>query len=226
MAVVQLKTSKYTDQEYLDALLKGKNPIIKEMIKDFFPRIKIYVERNNGSQDDAHDMLQTAIIALHKNMLKGNFKLTSGLYTYIHSIVRNNWLKVLNKRKQHREKEDDIRLTIVPDDTVDNEFETVRGTTGEVLRETDEDEYSLFQSKFKLLGEKCKKVLKLFFLKYSMVEIAEQMGWSSSNNAKKEKSNCQKKLVEMIRSDQQFSSLYKGKGREEKRRVDNVINKT
>ena len=59
----------------------------------------------------------------------------------------------------------------------------------------------LFYSKFALLKEPCQQVLKLFFAKKTMEEIAEILGFGSTGYAKKRKYKCQKKLMELIKED-------------------------
>ena len=46
----------------------------------------------------------------------------------------------------------------------------------------------------KQVGDRCRQILKLYSLRYSMEEIAQQVGLSSADMAKKENYRCRLKL--------------------------------
>jgi DNA-directed RNA polymerase specialized sigma subunit len=50
----------------------------------------------------------------------------------------------------------------------------------------------------KQLGDRCKKILELWKLSYSMQEIADRMGLSSAAMATKSKYKCHKRLLEYL----------------------------
>jgi len=204
----------YTDQEYLEGLIKNKSVVIEAMIKNYYPRVKNYILRNNGNEEEAKDLFFEAIYILHRKLIKEDFILTSQLYTYIQGIINNKWLERNQKIKYARENEEAVKQKLIERDYSINHAEILKGIGGEVI-DINEDRLLLVKTKFKQLEEKCQKVLKLFFMKYKMIEIGDRMGWQASTT-KKEKALCQKRLVEMIISDAQFLDLYNNRSKQNK----------
>lgn len=64
--------------------------------------------------------------------------------------------------------------------------------TSEIIDESLEK--GIFQRNFLKLGKKCQELLKLFFQKFSLKEIAEKMGFKSENYVKKEKILMQRRI--------------------------------
>ena len=54
----------HPDNHYLDALLNNDHHGIKALYDSFAPRIERFVCANNGSVDDARDILQEALLAI------------------------------------------------------------------------------------------------------------------------------------------------------------------
>ena len=61
------------------------------------------------------------------------------------------------------------------------------------------------------LDKACRKVLKLWKLSYTMIEIAEKCGLSSDTYARKKKYRCMKKLMRQIEDNSIFSEYFKEK---------------
>ena len=65
----------------------------------------------------------------------------------------------------------------------------------------------LFYKSLRALGEDCQKLLQLFFQKTSMEDIAQEMGFASEGYARRRKSQCKDRLVELIKNAPEFSEL-------------------
>ena len=59
------------------------------------------VLKNNGSEDDAKDIFQEAVIVLYNKVQTGNFELSSKLNTFLYSVCRRLWLKRLNHQSRN-----------------------------------------------------------------------------------------------------------------------------
>ena len=57
------------------------------------------------------------------------------------------------------------------------------------------------------MGEDCQKLLELFFQKKSMDDIAVEMGYASEGYARRRKSQCKDRLVELVKNDAVFREL-------------------
>lgn len=190
MKVVAINQQKYTDQEYLDGIKKGDSKILKAFYKSFFPRIRHYVENNNGKEADAEDLFQEATVVLFRKLSAGGFTLTSGLFTFIYAVCQRLWLNRL--KKNNRENSE------IPTD------DTLKADDIVIVEQT--EQYSLYRQKFQELGEDCQQILTLFFEKVKMVDIAQKMDLSPAYT-KKRKHHCKEKLVKLIKADSSYIEL-------------------
>ena len=60
-----------------------------------------------------------------------------------------------------------------------------------------------------ILGERCRRVLRMFGQSMSMEEIAEAEGWKDAEKAKKEKYECQTKLKNHLRDNPALANRLK-----------------
>ena len=90
-----------TDEEILTGLRKRDNRVLQFIYKNSFNPVKQLVIHNAGSDSDAEDIFQDALIIIFKKIKEeSDFKLTAAFNTYIYSIARLLWLKHLRKIKK------------------------------------------------------------------------------------------------------------------------------
>jgi RNA polymerase sigma factor (sigma-70 family) len=192
------KKQKYNKGEYLQGI-RHNDPVIIECIFDEYePRIIHFIRNNNGDRKDAEDVFIHALEVIFIKCKDKEFKLTCSFYTFLYSIVRNQWLRELKKRKKRNEvtieNEEvlNIREAQVPD---------VEGTERELL----------YREKFAQLGKDCRKILDMFLNDGKrMGEIAKIMGYKSEGFARQKKHRCKTKLIKLIKSDARFKELKNG----------------
>ena len=182
----------YTDDAIIDGLKKRDNGIIRYIYKEYYPTIKFLITTNSGTDTDAEDVFQDALVVLYRKIAKENLLLTSSFKTFLYSICRNLWLQRLDRR------------------VFSSEFMEVEdlGEMQESMHsehpEEEQEKYRLFQQHFLQLSPDCQKVLKLFMGKTSLKEIADIMGFKTEKYAKTRKFMCKEKLKEMIINDPYF----------------------
>jgi RNA polymerase sigma factor (sigma-70 family) len=182
----------YTDEAIIDGLKKQNSLIIRYVYKEYYPTIKFLITTNSGTDTDAEDVFQDALVVLYRKIARENLVLTSSFKTFLYSICRNLWLQRLDRRvfrNEFLELEDlgelqDISYSEQPED--------------------DQEKYRLFQQHFFKLGDDCQKVLKLFMNKTSLREIADIMGFKTEKYAKTRKFMCKEKLKNSIINDPNF----------------------
>lgn len=180
-------------QKYIEGIRKKDSKVVQEIYNFFFPAIETYILKNRGSQDDAHDVFQEGMQMLYHEVTTKDFKIKAGLNNWFFIVCRNIWYKKLNKKaKQPVTISEEIDLKSVED-------------TEEMIIANERKQ--LYLSKFKLLSEKCQQILSLFFDRTKMAEIAVKLGYKNANVVKKKKSECQKKLIQLIQSDPLFKEL-------------------
>lgn len=181
-------------QHYIEGIRTENAAVIREVYDAFFPDIKRFILKNRGTLSDAHDVFQEGMYLLHHEITNKNFVIRSGLNNWFFIVCRNVWYQNLNK-KAKMPMTSEMKTDIISEDI----------SLEEKLLE--QQRKALYLSKFGELTEGCQKVLTLFFEKIKMSEIAQKMGYSNANVAKKKKSLCQKKLIELIVADSSYREL-------------------
>ena len=187
--------SNESEQQYINALLAGDREALRRLYDEHLPGIIRYVKQNSGSEEDAYDVFQEALLAIFKKAERGGVQLTAAFFTFLYAICSRIWLQKLKKRKRRG-------VTF-------SEPEEYMGTETEGIQEIMEEEerFRLYRAKFRKLSESCRKVMSLYFQKVPMEEIAKLMGFSSEGYAKKRKYQCKEKLIGLIREDGSFNEL-------------------
>ena len=182
----------YTDEAIINGLKKRDSGIIRYIYKEYYPTIKFLITTNSGTETDAEDVFQDALVVLYRKIARENLVLTSSFKTFLYSICRNLWLQRLDRR------------------VFRNEFLEMEDL-GELQEisfneppEEEQEKYRLFQQHFFRLSEDCQKVLKLFMSKTSLKEIADIMGFKTEKYAKTRKFMCKEKLKNSIVNDPSF----------------------
>ena len=181
------------EDSHIRAIRQNDTKGLRQIYKDFLPRIANFIRKNGGSNDDAKDVFQEALVVIYKKVHAGNFQLTSGFYTLLYGVCRNIWGNQLQKKSR---KEvtllDDYKYTIEPG------FESLL---------ENQEKSKLFWDAFKKLGKDCQTLLQLFFAKVKMAEIVEKMNLSSVSYAKKRKFQCKEQLIRFVKADARYLEL-------------------
>lgn len=175
------------DARILDLIRKGDEEALVMLFHDTRVTVTDFVLRNNGSADDAEDILQEALVILWERVRSGRFEHAAKLSTFVFGVARNLWLRVLAGRKREplRAPDDD---PVDPDDSVEESF----------LRE---EQAELIRRGLDKIEETCRRLLLLFYWEErSMEEIAGIMGFANSATAKSKKYQCKKHLEMILRS--------------------------
>ncbi len=185
----------YSDEDILSGLKVQDRSVVNYVYKEFFPTIKYLITTNSGSEIDAEDVFQDALVIIFKKVRSDDLILTSSFKTYLYSVCRNLWLQRLDKKAFSSEFLELENLNELQD-TIQFEF-----------TDNENEKYKLFQQHFLELGEDCQKVLKLFLQKVPLKEIADLMGFKSEKYAKTRKFMCKEKLKQQIINDPRFKKL-------------------
>lgn len=147
-----------------------------------FPKIEKMVLVNSGTTDQAHDLMQDAIIILLKNLKSPDFKLTAKLETYFFGIAKRMWLYKLRGRKG---------VTALD--------ETIHSSELEQTEDAVKQERIAFIKKgLEQLGKECREVItRFYFWKMPFDEIESIMGYAQGYGRVK-KSRCMNDLKKIL----------------------------
>lgn len=160
-------------------------------------KVCAFILGNSGSEAEAKDIFQEAVIAFYENVRNEKFKGESTIGTYLYSIARFKWLNQIKKnaiRTGHHEKARKEEFTESPM-AVLIEGERKSG----VLEVLDQ------------LGEACKELLvESLYHNASMKEIAQSGGYSSEQIVRNKKYKCLQKLKELLKLKPALVAVLKG----------------
>ena len=188
--------SAHQDQQYIEALINNDTPLIKELYDKYAGKIRDMVIKNNGTNIDAADIFQEALLAIYQRAKNKDFVLTCPLDAYLYLICKNRWINELNKSSS--------KVVTFADTEGYSYTEDVFNNT-EVMQNQYE-RMNLVEQKFMELGEGCKELLKLSWSGIPMTEVAKKLQ-NSYSYLKKKKSECMAKLIVLVKKSSQFSKL-------------------
>ena len=187
----------YSDEQILRGILRHDNLILQYIYKQFYYKVNMFIKKNSGTEDDANDVFQEAIIVIYRKLKESDLVFeTSSFQGYLFSVCRFLWLKQLEQRRVEQEKINDS-LPFQEDVYDDNLVELVEKN----------ERYGLYQKHFRSLSTDCQKLLQLFFEKVPLSEIAKIMGYKGEKYAKKRKYTCKELLISRIKQDTEFKKI-------------------
>ena len=186
-----------SDEEILIGLKKRDNRVLQYIYKNSFNPVKQLILHNAGSENDAEDIFQEALIIIFRK-LKDNpgFNLTSAFSTYIYSISRLLWLKHLRQIKK-------IEIDPLNRDLEERiEFEEPSPVQDKDLR------MAIYQRTLMEIPEDCQKILRLTAQDITSKEIARQLGFRSEGYVRKRRHFCKEYLINKIKEDADYRAMF------------------
>jgi RNA polymerase sigma factor (sigma-70 family) len=184
----------YTVEAILEGLKTSDSNVLEYVYKKYFPIVRFFVIKNSGTDEDAQDVFQEAIILIYKRLKDGTLDLSCAFKTYLYSVCRILWLRQLEKRK--------VRNEVVVDNQVFVQIdEDIEGQVAE------QEQFRIYQKHFQLLHKDCQEILQLFLKKVPLKEIAQKMNIRSDKYLKKRKYDCKEALVKRIQNDPDYKRL-------------------
>lgn len=185
------------DEQLLNDLKAGKNQAFEQIYKDYYKMTATFVKNNSGTENDARDVFQEAMIALVKSIRKPTFKLTAKLSTYLFSIARQIWLYKIRQNK---------RLPLADLNETNDTFIEL-GEEDILLKKEFEDTYLLVEKYLQTMKDGCRTIIMDFYYKkFSLSIIAEKLG-IQPNSAKLKKHRCMKSLQKKLAKDPEYKKL-------------------
>lgn len=168
------------------AIKLNNDKVLNALYVEHFEKVRQYILKNNGSDDDAKDIYQEAFMAVWRNIRLDKFQPQneSSLGGYIYQIARNKWLDQLRSVKNKK------TIPLEHDNTLVAQEEIVPDEQGAYI--------DLVKNNYQQLGNQCKELLnRFYFQKESMRDIASHFTWTEAT-AKNNKYRCLQKLREKV----------------------------
>ena len=184
------------DQQYIQALLDNDSLLLKELYDKYSGKIKNMVLKNNGTESDAADIFQDALLDIYQRAKNKGFVLTCPLDAYLYLICKNKWINKLNKKANSG-------VTFLDTEGYNHTEDVFKNTA---ILQNQHERGILLSQKFKELGEGCRELLELSWTGISMMQVAEKLQ-NSYSYIKKKKSECMGKLIALVKKSPEFSNL-------------------
>jgi len=171
---------KLTDSQIIARIKLGDESALDYLYKQHYKMMLRMVLRNNGTEQEALDIFQDALIVFWQKAMKVDFELTSKISTYLFSVCKNLWRKELDRKRKFEDS-----------DKEESEYNQLEN----------QEMVKIIHDCINELGDSCKKILSYhYFDGLPMDQIAKKMGLANSDTAKTKRYKCKKRLDDLIRS--------------------------
>jgi RNA polymerase sigma factor (sigma-70 family) len=172
------------DEEIIQHFRHGNHDAPIKVLYKEFPKLRAHILASKGSKAEAQETFHDALILIIEKVSDPSFTLTSKLTTYLYGITRLLWKNKLRKQQKSNELEwsDTIILTnedIGYHEDQESKIRALEGVLGSITK-------------------RCQEIFRRFYFeKESMDEIANAMGFSSTNSAKTQKYKCMEQAIRL-----------------------------
>jgi RNA polymerase sigma factor (sigma-70 family) len=174
------------EQGLLKGLAKNDRKAIETIYKKNYTMVQNLILNNSGTDEDAKDIFQEALIVLYEKSISGTFELNCQIRTYVYSVCRRIWLKRLQQQQKFESDVEALEQTVPVDEDLED-------------HEQKNTDFLIMEKAMLGLGEPCKSLLESYYLqKKSMVEIAADFGYTNADNAKNQKYKCLMRLKKLF----------------------------
>lgn len=190
----------YTDRELVSAIQLGQdlNAVLKYLYHEYFEGLRIYIEQNNGSRQDAEDVFQEVMVSFIELVKLNKFRGDSSVKTFLFSLNRNIWFNELRKKGRTQARE--IKYEKEKDDKVPDTSQHIAS------RESRRQIMEMVER----LGEGCKKILVAYYYEnLSMKEILEQTEYETEQVVRNKKYKCLKQLEQLLMANPTMAKIFK-----------------
>ncbi len=187
----------HPDQKYIDALINNDPVLLDELYRKYSGKIKWMILQNNGTESDAADIFQEALLTIYHKTQTTGFQLTCPLEAFLYLICKNKWINTLNKKKTRK-------VTNMDSEGFNNIGEDEFKLAEDCILQ--QQRSNLLREKLQEMGESCKNLLRLSWSGLSMEEVARKLNVSYAY-ARKKKSECMARLISLVRNAPDFDSL-------------------
>ena len=172
--------------DIIQRLKTGDESVLKEIYKNNrAPFLNWIMQKYGCDMEDAKEIFQLSVVTLYDNVVTGKLEtLTSSVKTYLFSIGKNKWLEWSRKQGKIQYQQDSLLFDHLEENETSNEKENLFLQVEQVL---------------KAMGDPCKKLLELvYFNRFSMHDICQQLSYKNVDSAKNAKYKCLQRLKKQL----------------------------
>jgi len=179
--------NKHSDTKLIEGIRKGDDKSVNYLYDSFFDTIKSYVLKNTGTEDDAYDIFQDALMVLFKKIQLNNLEENTDVKGYVFGVSKNLWHEHLRKKRKNVEMDKELVDDFDPSNLLDTPLEQI------------------VQRSFLKLKPECQEVLNMVIKGHDYSHIAREMNYKSADYARRKKYLCKEALIKIVKADPEFS---------------------
>ncbi len=183
----------YTAEAIIEGLKASDYNVYEFVYRKYFSDVKFFVIKNSGTDEDAQDVFQEALILIYTRLKDEHLDLSCAFNTYLYSVCRFLWLRHLEQQHMKTEGLSDNHAFVELEAEVEEQF-------------VEQLQFRLYQKHFQSLNKVCQEILRLFLKKVPLKEIANQFNYTDSY-LKKMKYECKEGLIKRIQNDPDYKIL-------------------
>lgn len=182
----------YSQNGIIEGIRRQDTEVLKYVYKQYFPMVRYFIVHNHGTDEDAQDIFQEAVVAVFQRVRRRRLVLDCSFKTYFYSVVRHIWLQYLDRHKIRFEFSELDEYIIMEEPEIYDDFKAKK---------------AIYQRHFLDLTELCRKVLLMFMDKVPFEDIATTLGYKGRQYAIKRKYECMKSLINRVSADPEYKKL-------------------
>src|SRR5579859_5981364 len=157
----------FLEEALISELRKRNEVALKQLYRENYSMVLKLVVNNNGTEQEAKDVYQEAIIHFYERSSQTEFRLTCKIKTYLYAVCRKLWLQRLALRNKFVRIDEMERMPDVDDVVSDLEAK--------------EKKFTAMGDSLTQLGEPCRSILVDYYLKsLTMEEITKKFGYTNA----------------------------------------------
>jgi RNA polymerase sigma factor (sigma-70 family) len=180
--------------QILEGIYRNDSRIVQYVYDKYFKTIRKFVRQFGGTEEDAWDVFQDAIIVIYEQVKDKDLKLKHTFLTYFYAICKNIWFKTLRDRdkKYYEQIEQSANLEQYT-------LSSYEGDLEEIIEK--EKRIKLYQLNFVKLSKECQRMLKLVAKGFTVEEITNEFNYKSTGFTYKKRRICKERLIRLIKEE-------------------------
>lgn len=181
-----------TTEKIIEGIAASKSGTIRFIYDNYFEDVRKLILMNNGSEEDAWDTFQEALLFIYQKITQHGLTLSGNFKSYLYSVCKLIWLRELRERS-YKKFQEWYSGDIPEPAPVNKKIESVK--------------LKIFDRHFNELSEDCQKILNMHFRDISPDSIATVMGYKSIQQLKEKKYKCKKLLMTKIYCNPEYKQV-------------------
>lgn len=189
----------YSSDGILEGIRNHNKEVLQFIYNNCYPLIKnIIIKHFYGSEDQAKDVFQDALLTIYTGVTTDPpLKIQHNFIAFLTTVCKRRMIDEMRKNKNEIH---DLEI-----DWMEDSDDTINDL---IVRE---EKARLFEKHFYRIGERCRKLLSLFFEGHSIKEITCMLKMSSERFTKLRRFQCKVLLFKSIYKDSKLKELIDGK---------------